>query len=119
MDERRRDELVDAYYRGLDAEDYAAFDDVFAPDAVHVRPGQRPLEGGDAIRAFFETERRSSNTTHDVTRRIHDAEATYCKVTVSGDLPDGSFEGDVVAEFEFDDDEDQITAYRVYRGYQR
>lgn len=119
MNEGRRDELIDAYYGGLDAEEYGAFDEIFADDAEYARPGQRTLRGGDEIRAFFETERRSSNTTHQVTKRLHDDDATYCKVAVRGDLPDGSFEGDVVAEFEFDDAASQITAYRVYRGYQR
>lgn len=119
MNERRRNDLIDAYYRGLDAEEYGALDDVFAADVEYERPGQRTLEGGEAIRAFFETERRSSNTSHDVERRLHDEEATYCTVAVSGDLPGGTFEGDIVAEFEFDDGAEQITAYRVYRGYQR
>lgn len=118
MNERRRNELIDAYYRDLDADEYEALDDIFAADAEYARPGQR-LDGGAAIREYFETERRSSNTTHDVEKRLHDDEATYCKVAVSGNLPDGSFEGDIVAEFEFDDGEDRITAYRVFRGYRR
>lgn len=119
MDEANRNALINSYYEAIDDEDYAAMEATFASDAQHIRPGQGSLVGAAAIREFFETERQSSNTFHDVTKRFHDDEGSYCMVTVSGELPDGPFEGDVFAEFEFDADEEHITKYRVYRGYSR
>lgn len=117
MRDSKRNELIDAYYFGLDAEEYETLDDLFTGDATHERPGQGTLTGAVAIRAYFESDRRSFDTVHEVQTRIHEDDVTYCKVRVSGELPDQSFKGDVIAEFTFDDD--RIASYKVYRGYQR
>lgn len=119
MDEAKRNTVIDQYYQAIDDEEYVAMEAAFSEEARHIRPGQGALEGATGIREFFETERQSSNTVHTVNKRFHDEDGTYCRVTVTGDLPDGPFEGDVFAEFEFDDGEDHITKYRVYRGYDR
>lgn len=119
MDEKKRDELIDNYYRAVDNENYAIFDHTFSEDASHIRPGQGSLNGRDDIRRFFKEERQSTGTTHDVKTRFHGEEASYCKVNVSGEIAGSMFNGDIISEFEFDPKSERISKYRVYRGYQR
>jgi len=119
MEQQRKTDLINDYYTAVDSEDYEVFDEIFAESAAHVRPGQGSLDGRNEIKQFFEEQRQSSGTTHTVTRRFHDDDASYCKVTVSGQLDGDQFEGDVISEFQFDPETERIAQYRVFRGYAR
>lgn len=114
-----REELIDAYYRAVDADDPASLRSVFSADATHTRPGQGTLDGLEAIVDFYGGRRLSRETVHRVDGRFHGDDVTLCTVHVEGHLPEGPFEGDVVAEFTFDEDAGRIASYRVYRGYER
>lgn len=119
MDTERRDGLIDEYYDAVDSREVERFGDVFDPAATHFRPGQGTLRGRDEIIRYFREEWRSSETSHTVDKRIHDPEVTITRMDVAGVYEGDPFEGTFLAEFEFTPDEDAITAYRLYRGYQR
>ena len=120
MDDETRAELIGAYFDAVDEEVYDPFDRIFNEESRHIRPGQPDLVGAAEIKSFFETERRSSDSTHTVLRSMHaDDDVTLCKIHVEGTLPDGPYEGEGVCEFAFDPDTETIARYRVYRGYDR
>lgn len=119
MDIQARDRLIDEYYDAVDSREVDRFADVFAPSAIHFRPGQGTLAGRDEIIRYFREEWRSSETSHTVDRRIHDPEVTVTRMDVAGVYEGEPFEGTFLAEFEFTPAEDAITVYRLYRGYQR
>lgn len=117
MDTDERELLIDAYYWAVDKETYEEFERLLAADARHVRPGQEVLEGGEAVRDYYENEREATDTTHDVKRQVHDDDLTLSLVEVSGETTDGEFSRPVVGQFTFDAETGRIGSYRVYRGY--
>lgn len=119
MEQAKRNELIDSYYKAVDSENYWVFDEIFTESASHIRPGQGSIDGRAEIARFFDEDRRSRGTRHDVTERIHCNNTSYCKVTVTGNLDETAFEGDIISEFRFDLDANRIVQYRVFRGYQR
>ena len=54
------------YFRLVDDGDLLATFDLFHSDAVYRRPGQHPLEGKEALVAFYEGPRGIDRTRHDV-----------------------------------------------------
>jgi ketosteroid isomerase-like protein len=116
MDIEDRERLIAAYYQAVDAEEYATFEDLFTPDAHHIRPGQGVLVGGAAVREYYETERTATNTTHRVGERFHGESRTLCTVEVSGEKASERFARPVVGAFDFDGEAERLSAYRVYRG---
>lgn len=119
MNTDRRDRLIDKYYDAVDSREIDRFADVFAPEATHFRPGQGTLAGRDEIMRYFREDWRSSETDHAVDKRIHDPDVTVTRMKVRGVYEGDPFEGRFLAEFEFTPAEDAITAYRLYRGYDR
>jgi hypothetical protein len=119
MDTERRNRLIDTYYDAVDSRDVERFADVFASAATHFRPGQGTLDGLDEIQRYFREDWRSSETSHTVEKRIHDPEVTVTRMAVSGVYEGEPFDGRFLAEFEFTPADDAITAYRLYRGYER
>lgn len=113
---KRREQLIRAYYSAVDTESYADFEDLMTATVRHVRPGQGLLRGGAAVRDYYETERDSTNTAHEIEAILHDDDRTLCLVEVSGETPAGPFVRPVVGAFTFDDDADLIDSYTVYRG---
>jgi ketosteroid isomerase-like protein len=57
--------LVRDYYRAIDEGDYAALEDLLAPDFVQHRP-DRTLEGRDRFIEFMRDERPDPDTTHEL-----------------------------------------------------
>jgi ketosteroid isomerase-like protein len=119
MDTQRRDRLIDEYYDAVDSRDIDRFAAVFAPEATHFRPGQGTLAGLEEIQRYFREDWRSSETSHTVEKRIHDPDVTVTRMAVSGVYEGEPFDGRFLAEFEFTAADGAITAYRLYRGYER
>lgn len=113
VDDRNR--LVDAYYGGLDDDDPDAAVSAFAPGVTYRYPGEGAIEGREAVRRFFAERRPTSDTTHDVTRRVHGDSATACDGRFEGDHEErGRVEADFAGFFEFDEDESLIAEIAVY-----
>lgn len=115
MDIEARNELIDRYYGAVDEEDYDRMLTAFT-DAIEYRyPGEDEMHGSDEVREFFEERRQTSETTHDVFRRLHDEEATVCEGRITGELRgEGPFEGSYVGVFEFDEAAGAISHVSVY-----
>lgn len=110
-----RDELIDEYYAALDVDEPSEIVAPFTDDVVYRYPGEEPLEGRDAVEAFFAEGRPTSETTHTVTRRVHGEEATACDGHIAGTKEGvGSFEAEYAGFFEFDDEAGLISDVAVY-----
>lgn len=115
MNTARRDELIDTYYAAVDDEDWDRLLSAFTEDVEYLYPGEDPITGHDEVRQFFEERRETRETTHDVTRRIHDEDATACEGHITGQMGDeGPFEGAYAGVFTFDDEADRIDYVGVY-----
>lgn len=115
MDIDKRNELIDQYYRAADEEDYDRLTSVFTDDIEYRYPGEDDMEDVDQVREFFEERRQTTGTTHDVFRRVHGDESTICEGHITGELRgEGSFEGNYVGVFEFDETAEAISHVSVY-----
>lgn len=115
MDRDERNRLTDTYYRAADEENYDLFDSVFTDDVTYLYPDEDDMHGLRAVREFFEQRRQTTNTTHDLFRRVYDDEATICEGHITGELHgEGPFEGAFVGSFEFDDEAGAIDRVGVY-----
>jgi len=115
MQRAERDKLIDIYYRAADEENYDLFESVFTEDVTYLYPGEDDMHGLPAVQEFFEERRQTTNTTHDLFRRVHDDDATICEGTITGELRgEGPIDGAFVGAFEFDDDAEAIDRVGVY-----
>lgn len=73
-------DVVEAYYRYVDAEDYDALVALFADDIVYHRPGHDPLEGIADFERFYHEVRDLTEGTHE----LHDVIADGSRVAVRG-----------------------------------
>lgn len=109
-----RDRLVDAYFQALDDEEYSQLDSAFTEDVTYQLPDET-INGRDELMAYFRERREPTNTTHEVTRRIHDDGGSAVEGYVTGEMPDGSaFEGRFADVFAFDSEAEQIAELVVY-----
>lgn len=74
------EDTVRSYYALVDAQDFDALVDLFAPTAVYRRPGYEPLEGRKALADFYGGQRVIVEGRHAITELV--AEGT--KVAVNG-----------------------------------
>jgi steroid delta-isomerase len=61
------EQVVRRYYALVDAGDYAAAVQLFAPDAVYCRPGYEPMRGRHQLRSFYEHIRVIESGKHELT----------------------------------------------------
>jgi ketosteroid isomerase-like protein len=113
MSESDRDELIDAYFDAMDAEDLDIVRPALADDFVY-ESLDGDLEGFAGLETYMNELRGLSETTHEVTLRIHGETASVAEGTVTGESGDGSIEADFCNVFEFDGDEGGITRIGVY-----
>jgi ketosteroid isomerase-like protein len=113
MSESDRNELIDAYFDALDADDPEIVRPALAEDFVYESPSGE-LEGFSGLKTYMEELRGLSNTTHEITLRIHDEHASATEGTVTGDGDGGNVTADFCDVFEFDESEDGITRISVY-----
>ena len=113
MSRADRDAMIDAYFDSMDAEDL----DIVRPklaDGFVYESLAGDLEGFEGLETYMNERRGLSNTTHDVTLRVHDEAASTAEGTVTGDGEDGSVEAEFCNVFEFDADDTGITRIGVY-----
>lgn len=114
LDISTRDDLMDAYFDCVDTEEYGRFEAVFAEDATYAHPSD-VIEGRDEIRRLYADRRGTRNTDHDITRRIHDSDASACEGTVTGEfIEGGTFDGEFMDAFEFDAESERISHISVF-----
>jgi steroid Delta-isomerase len=77
------------YYELVDAGDVDALVALFAPDIVYRRPGYPPIEGQQALRAFYEGERVIEEGRHSVTSLLSNGDEIAVEGTFAGRLRDG------------------------------
>lgn len=63
---------VRKYYELVDAGETDALVALFAPNVTYERPGQPPIEGREALRAFYEHDRPLSDGSHEVAEVVAD-----------------------------------------------
>ena len=83
-------ESVREYYRLVDAHDVDGLVALFAPDAVYRRPGYEPLEGHEALRAFYENDRVIDSGAPTVEREGVGEDSVAVHGRFEGTLRDGS-----------------------------
>jgi ketosteroid isomerase-like protein len=109
-----RNELIEAYFASLDDEEPEIARSALADGFVYESPLGR-LEGFDGLVEYITERRSTSDSTHELTRRIHDADVSVVEGTVTGlDAGGDPTEADFCDVFEFDDDETAITRIAVY-----
>jgi len=113
MSQEDRNELIDAYFEAMDAEDIDLVTPVLADDFVF-ESLSGPLEGAAGFERYMNELRGLSNTEHEISLRVHDDDASVVEGTVTGDSDDGSVEADFCDVFEFDADDDAIARIAVY-----
>lgn len=109
----KRDQLIDAYFAALDAEDFEQLEPHLAAEFRYVHP-DTVADGIDGMRAFFD-ERARQDTTHEIHRRLHADGASTVEGRITGELADGTpREGHFCDVFDFDATDDHLTRVAVY-----
>jgi len=112
MSHADRDDLIDAYFDAMDAEDVERVRSGLADGFVY-ESLSGDLDGTEGLATYIEELKSFSDTTHDITRRVHDEEASVAEGTVTGESGTGTVTADFCNVFEFDDD-GAITRIAVY-----
>ena len=109
-----RNDVIDTYFEALDQAEPEIVQESLADDFVYQSPGGE-FEGAEGIRRYIEEVRTMSNSTHEITLRIHDDQASVAEGRVIGDTADGASVRVQFADvFEFDEDDEQLTRCAVY-----
>jgi len=90
-------ERVREYYDAVDEERVDDLLALFADDVVYDRPGQRPIEGKDALEAFYRDGRPLEDGNHTVHDVLVDGDRAAVRGTFSG------VQGGETVEFGFAD----------------
>jgi ketosteroid isomerase-like protein len=78
------------YYATVDAGDVDGVLDWFADDAVYHRPGYEPMEGREALAAFYGGERVIEAGAHALDTLVVSGSSVAVRGTFTGRLKDGS-----------------------------
>jgi|GEM_PF-349536 len=113
MSDADRNELIDAYFDAMDAEDLELVRPALADDVVF-ESLSGPLEGFSGFETYMNELRGLSDTEHELTNRVHGDDATAVEGTVTGESDDGPVEADFCDVFDFDADDEEITRIAVY-----
>lgn len=113
MSESDRDELIDAYFDAMDADDLEIVRPALADGFVY-ESLSGDLDGFEGLETYMNELRGLSETTHEVTLRIHGDDASATEGIVTGDSDDGPVEARFCNVFEFDDADEGLTRIRVH-----
>lgn len=113
MSEADRDTLIDAYFDAMDAEDLELVRDALADDFIY-ESLTGDLEGFAGLQTYMDDLRGLSNTTHDITLRVHGEAASVAEGIVTGESESGTREAAFCDVFEFTADDEAITRIGVY-----
>ena len=109
-----RDAVIDEYFEAVDRADPGIVEGSLDEEFRYESPGG-DLEGPGALRRYVEEIRSMSNSTHEITLRVHDGEASAVEGVVTGDGADGeSVSRRFVDVFEFGGDNVTLTRIAVY-----
>lgn len=114
MNVERRDELIDAYFRALDEEDFSIVEPHLADDVTFKSVGIDALSGPEGVKRYFEELRSFAGTVHDVENRIHAENGSAAEGRVTGEHDGNSLDTAFCDVFEFDDDEEHLARIVVY-----
>jgi hypothetical protein len=84
------EDLIRRYFAMVDRREFDSFPQVFHAHIVYERPGYAPIEGLEAMMAFYHHERRIDCGTHTLTRVLVDGDTAVCWGTFAGALYDGT-----------------------------
>lgn len=104
---------MDAYFAALDEDDFDHLRPTLSEE-IQFQSSADEVSGVAEFREYVVGGRMISNSTHEITHRIHADDASVCEGQVTGDTPDGSIEGAFCDVFEFDSDDEYITSISVY-----
>ncbi|AGB38012.1 nuclear transport factor 2 family protein [Natronococcus occultus] len=79
--------LVERYYESLDAHEYAALEDVLAPEFVQQRPDRR-FEDRESFVRFMREDRPNAETRHELDGVLADGGAVAARGRVCDDADD-------------------------------
>ena len=113
MSDAGRNELIDAYFDAMDEDDLEIVRPALADGFVY-ESLDGDLEGFAGLETYMNELRGLSGTTHDVTLRVHGADASVAEGTVTGDSENGPVEAEFCNVFEFDEEEQGLTRIGVY-----
>lgn len=113
MSESARDELIDAYFDAMDADDLEIVRPALAEGFVY-ESLSGDLEGFEGLETYMNELRGLSETTHEVTLRIHGDDASATEGVVTGGSEGGPVKAGFCNVFEFTDDDEAITRIRVH-----
>jgi ketosteroid isomerase-like protein len=104
--QERHAQALNAYFDGINGEDYASVAALFAPAGELVAPGTEVRRGRDAIAAYFAAALRPYPEHLDApTRFIHAGDTVTVEIHFTGRMASGvPLEFDAVDVFDFDGD---------------
>lgn len=109
-----RNDLIDTYFRALDENDPEIVRSSLADSFVYESLSGE-LQGFEGLRDYITDLRNVTNSEHEITRRIHDEDASVVEGVVSGTGADGEpTEAKFCDVFEFADGEEAIVRIGVY-----
>jgi ketosteroid isomerase-like protein len=114
MNVERRDELIDAYFRALDQEEFSLVEPHLASDVTYRSVGLDALHGPEGVRRYFEELRPFGGTVHEVENRMHAESGSAAEGRVTGEHGGESLDTAFCDVFEFDDEEERLTRIVVY-----
>ena len=109
-----RDAVIDDYFEAIDRADPEVVEGSLDEEFRYESPGGE-LEGPGALGQYVEEVRSMSDSTHEITLRVHDGEVSVVEGVVSGVGADGEpVRRRFVDVFEFDEESGSIARIAVY-----
>jgi ketosteroid isomerase-like protein len=113
MSDADRDDLIDAYFAAMDAEDVDLVRPYLADGFVY-ESLSGDLDGAAGLATYVRELKTLSGTTHEITVRVHGDDASVAEGTVTGEGADGPVAVGFCDVFEFDDADERIERIAVY-----
>ena len=106
--------MIDDYFEAIDRADPGIVEASLDEEFRYESPGG-DLEGREGLRRYVEEIRSMSNSTHEITLRVHDGDVAAVEGVVSGVAADGDrIRRRFVDVFEFDEESGKLARIAVY-----
>ena len=114
MSVENRDAVIDDYFEAIDRADPGIVEPSL-DEAFRYESPAGDLEGAGGLRRYVEELRSMSNSTHEVTLRVHDGDVAVAEGVVTGEGAEGEpVSRRFVDVFEFDGDSGALARVGVY-----
>lgn len=114
MTVEQRNDVIDDYFAAIDRADPAVVAESLDEEFVYESPGGE-LRGTDGLRRYVEEIRSMSDSTHEISLRVHDGAAAAVEGNVAGVGADGEpVSRRFVDVFEFDEESGKLARVAVY-----